>query len=230
MNCIKCYQEIPDGSKFCPYCGAQQPEAGPAHVENDAAASAAQQPETAAAQQTETAAAQQTETAAAQQTETAAAQETVTAAAQETENAAQEAAAPVQQAGNTAQEAAAPVQEAGNTAQQNGPVYQSEPVYQSPVQPQAPINGTPYLVLSIVLAVLSALCCCNILSLAFSIVAIVYSSKIGKCVNEGDYAAAAGAAKTAKIWIIVAFAVGIIGTIFSIVALGGLTDLAYYYY
>ncbi len=214
MNCIKCYQEIPDGSKFCPYCGAQQPEAGPAHVENDAAASAAQQPETAAAQQTET----------------AAAQETVTAAAQETENAAQEAAAPVQEAGNTAQEAAAPVQEAGNTAQQNGPVYQSEPVYQSPVQPQAPINGTPYLVLSIVLAVLSALCCCNILSLAFSIVAIVYSSKIGKCVNEGDYAAAAGAAKTAKIWIIVAFAVGIIGTIFSIVALGGLTDLAYYYY
>ena len=214
MNCIKCYQEIPDGSKFCPYCGAQQPEAGPAHGENDAAASAAQQPETAAAQQTET----------------AVAQETVTAAAQETENAAQEAAAPVQEAGNTAQEAAAPVQEAGNTAQQNGPVYQSEPVYQSPVQPQAPINGTPYLVLSIVLAVLSALCCCNILSLAFSIVAIVYSSKIGKCVNEGDYAAAAGAAKTAKIWIIVAFAVGIIGTIFSIVALGGLTDLAYYYY
>ena len=199
MNCIKCYQEIPDGSKFCPYCGAQQPEAGPAHVENDAAASAAQQPETAAAQ------------------------ETVTAAAQETENTAQ-------QTENAAQEAAAPVQEAGNTAQQNGPVYQSEPVYQSPVQPQAPINGTPYLVLSIVLAVLSALCCCNILSLAFSIVAIVYSSKIGKCVNEGDYAAAAGAAKTAKIWIIVAFAVGIIGTIFSIVALGGLTDLAYYYY
>lgn len=199
MNCIKCYQEIPDGSKFCPYCGAHQPE-GPAHVENDATASAAQQ------------------------TETAAAQETVTAAAQETENTAQQPeTVPVQETENTAQEA-------GNTAQQNGPVYQSEPVYQSPVQPQAPINGTPYLVLSIVLAVLSALCCCNILSLAFSIVAIVYSSKIGKCVNEGDYAAAAGAAKTAKIWIIVAFAVGIVGTILSIVALGGLTDLAYYYY
>ena len=206
MNCIKCYQEIPEGSKFCPYCGAHQPE-GPAHVENDATASAAQQ------------------------TETAAAQETVTAAAQETENTAQQPeTVPVQETENTAQEAAAPVQEAGNTAQQNGPVYQSEPVYQSPVQPQAPINGTPYLVLSIVLAVLSALCCCNMLSLAFSIVAIVYSSKIGKCVNEGDYAAAAGAAKTAKIWIIVAFAVGIVGTILSIVALGGLTDLAYYYY
>ena len=220
MNCIKCYQEIPDGSKFCPYCGAHQPE-GPAHVENDATASAAQQTETAAAQETVTAAAQETENTA---------QQPETVPVQETENTAQEAAAPVQEAGNTAQEAAAPVQEAGNTAQQNGPVYQSEPVYQSPVQPQAPINGTPYLVLSIVLAVLSALCCCNILSLAFSIVAIVYSSKIGKCVNEGDYAAAAGAAKTAKIWIIVAFAVGIVGTILSIVALGGLTDLAYYYY
>ena len=31
MNCIKCYQEIPEGSKFCPYCGAEQtamPDAG----------------------------------------------------------------------------------------------------------------------------------------------------------------------------------------------------------
>ena len=27
MNCIKCYQEIPDGAKFCPYCGAQQSDA-----------------------------------------------------------------------------------------------------------------------------------------------------------------------------------------------------------
>ena len=23
MNCIKCYQEIPDGAKFCPYCGSK---------------------------------------------------------------------------------------------------------------------------------------------------------------------------------------------------------------
>ena len=26
MNCIKCYQEIPEGSRFCPHCGAQQPD------------------------------------------------------------------------------------------------------------------------------------------------------------------------------------------------------------
>ena len=25
MNCINCYQEIPEGTKFCPHCGAQQP-------------------------------------------------------------------------------------------------------------------------------------------------------------------------------------------------------------
>ena len=27
MNCIKCYREIPEGSKFCPHCGARQPDA-----------------------------------------------------------------------------------------------------------------------------------------------------------------------------------------------------------
>ena len=26
MNCKNCYQEIPDGSKFCPHCGAKQNE------------------------------------------------------------------------------------------------------------------------------------------------------------------------------------------------------------
>lgn len=26
MNCVNCYQEIPDDSKFCPHCGAKQPD------------------------------------------------------------------------------------------------------------------------------------------------------------------------------------------------------------
>ena len=59
MNCIKCYQEIPDGSKFCPHCGAQQPEAGPVHAEAGAAAESVKPAED-AAQQTENSA-QQTE-------------------------------------------------------------------------------------------------------------------------------------------------------------------------
>lgn len=28
MRCINCYQEIPEGSRFCPHCGAQQPLSG----------------------------------------------------------------------------------------------------------------------------------------------------------------------------------------------------------
>ena len=59
MNCIKCYQEIPDGSKFCPHCGTQQPEAGPVHAEAGAAAESVKPAED-AAQQTENTA-QQTE-------------------------------------------------------------------------------------------------------------------------------------------------------------------------
>ena len=42
MNCIKCYQEIPEGSKFCPHCGAEQPDtasAGNTAAQPDAAAS-----------------------------------------------------------------------------------------------------------------------------------------------------------------------------------------------
>lgn len=34
MNCIKCYREIPEGSRFCPHCGAQQPDASGAETTN----------------------------------------------------------------------------------------------------------------------------------------------------------------------------------------------------
>ena len=35
MNCLNCYQEIPDGTKFCPYCGAKQAESvAPESTEN----------------------------------------------------------------------------------------------------------------------------------------------------------------------------------------------------
>ena len=71
MNCIKCYKEIPDDAKFCPHCGAPQPEAGPVHAEAGAAAESVTTAED-AAQQTENTA-QQTENTA-QQTESAAQQ------------------------------------------------------------------------------------------------------------------------------------------------------------
>lgn len=37
MKCVKCFQEIPDGSKFCPLCGGEQPETAAASSVNMAA-------------------------------------------------------------------------------------------------------------------------------------------------------------------------------------------------
>ena len=51
MNCIKCYQEIPEGSKFCPHCGAEQPDTASA-ANTDAQANTAAQPDAAASQNT----------------------------------------------------------------------------------------------------------------------------------------------------------------------------------
>lgn len=173
MNCIKCYQEIPDGSKFCPHCGAQQPEAGSVYPESGAEA-VVSQPEAVQTNESEN-------------------------SAQQTDNYGQQ-----------------------YQYQQSGPVYQSEPVYQSSYQQETQINWIPYLVLSII----STVCCC----LPFGIVAIVFAAKINSAVSAGDYEAAEKAAKTAKIWIIVAIAVGIVWNIIQLVALGGLMDLSYYYY
>ena len=66
--------------------------------------------------------------------------------------------------------------------------------------------------------------------LPFGIVAIVFAAKINSSVAAGDYEAAEKAAKTAKIWIIVAVAVGVIWNIIQMVLFGGLMDMAYYYY
>lgn len=170
MNCIKCYQEIPEGSKFCPHCGAQQPETpgnDPVNTQADAAA----------------------------QTETQ----------------------PLQNGGYQDQ----------NTQYQNNPYqnnqYQTPPVYQSSYEPEKPVNWVPYLVLSI----LTTVCCC----VPFGIVGIVYSAKINSAMNAGDYEGAQRAAKTAKIWIIVAAVVGLIANIIvAIMTYSGILGSYYYYY
>lgn len=39
MNCIKCNQEIPEGSRFCPHCGAEQVQASqPVDIQAEAGA------------------------------------------------------------------------------------------------------------------------------------------------------------------------------------------------
>ena len=96
------------------------------------------------------------------------------------------------------------------------------PTYQSSYEPEKQVNWVPYLVLSII----STVCCC----IPFGIVAIVYSAKINSATAAGDYETAAKAAKTARIWIIVSFVVGILANIIVAVAYGGLIGAGSYYY
>ena len=103
---------------------------------------------------------------------------------------------------------------------QNGN-YQNTPSYQ---QGQGDtVNWVPYLVVSII----STLCCC----IPFGIVAIVFSAKINSAVTSGNMEEAKKAAKTAKIWIIVAVVAGLIANIAFLVitAMSGAGSYYYYY-
>lgn len=175
MNCIKCYQEISEGSKFCPHCGAEQPDTASA-ANTDAQANTAAQPDAAASQNT------------AAQPDAAASQDTV---AQQDQNTQYQ--DPYAQYQNT------------YTSDHQNTQYQTPPVYRSSYEPEKPINWVPYLVLSIITTV----CCC----LPFGVVGIVYATKINSAMNAGNYEEAQKSAKTAKIWIIVAAAVGVIANI-----------------
>lgn len=234
MNCIKCYQEIPDGSKFCPHCGAQQPDTAGADQVNVQAETAA--PSEPAAPQTEPAgqtehtetvyqadsAAQQGESAAPQAEPTAPQAESQIYTAPQTQY--QDAQSQTQYQDAQTQYTGAGYQDASNTGYQNNQ-YQGVPTYQSNNVPEKQINWVPYLVLSII----STVCCC----LPFGIVAIVYSAKINSAMSAGDYAAAEKASKTARIWIIVAFIVGIVATVLLTIFYGGLLGSigsGYYYY
>ena len=84
------------------------------------------------------------------------------------------------------------------------------------------VNWVPYLVLSII----STLCCC----IPFGIVAIVFSAKINSAVTSGNMEEANKAAKTAKIWIIVAVVAGLIVNIAYLVITAMIGSGSYYYY
>lgn len=61
MNCVNCYQEIPDGSKFCPHCGAKQPDNPDVNYANTQSDSGAFQSGDSAQPQNGTGGAQQSE-------------------------------------------------------------------------------------------------------------------------------------------------------------------------
>ena len=107
---------------------------------------------------------------------------------------------------------------------QDGQPYQAPPAYQQPYQSgiqEKPVNWVPYLILSII----STLCCC----LPLGIAGIVYSAKINSMTTAGRPEEAKQAARTATIWIIIAFVVGLILDIcaFLLVLTASVTDSYY---
>ena len=71
-------------------------------------------------------------------------------------------------------------------------------------------NWVPYLVL----AIISTVCCCP----PFGIVAIVYAARINNAIIANDSAEAQRAAGNARIWLIVAYTVGILMWIFYLIS------------
>lgn len=210
MNCIKCYQEIPEGSKFCPYCGAEQtsmPDAGNVNEQPESTVQPEVNAQAAEPQQEETV---QTSTPVQQETNTQH-QDSYNTGGQGTYN-----------YGSSSQNDTYPNNYQNNTYQngyQNGD-YQNMPPYQ---QNQGDtVNWVPYMVLSII----STLCCC----IPFGIVAIVFSAKINSAVTAGNIEEAKKAAKTAKIWIIVAVAAGLLASIAYLVISALIGTGSYYYY
>lgn len=192
MNCIKCYQEIPEGSRFCPHCGAQQPEPQNSGSES---VNMETQPDVNIGPEADAQTAQ--------------------------ENPYQENSYQEEQNYNSSYQN----QSYYGGYQNNNSSYQTPPSYQTGGQ-QPSVNWVPYLVLSII----STVCCC----IPFGIVAIVYAVKINNAVTAGDMEEANRAARTAKIWIILAIVIGLIVDILLFMLYGRLIyefggDWYYYY-
>ena len=199
MNCVKCYQEIPEGSKFCPYCGAEQTAASvneqPADAVQPAAAPVNEQPADTV----------QTVSDALYQDPYNAGDQGTYSYGNSSQN-------------NSYQNNSYQNNNYQDNGYQNGN-YQNAPSYQ---QNQGDtVNWVPYLVVSII----STICCC----IPLGIVAIVFSAKINSAATSGNIEEAKKAAKTAKIWIIVAVAAGLIVNI-GFLAITAMMDAGSYYY
>lgn len=270
MNCINCYQEIPDGTNFCPYCGARQSGypapadgfqggRGPGSISPESAAPAdgfqdnpipvntpqENSQEDISGRKEENGQTEPVCTGTEEQT----GEEMISDAFQtegqdfQTPDSSAPAGDPEEtsdprqtqetsETWNDQQDNPQPYSSAGTGGAagpsgmpgQEGQPYQAPPVYQQPYQSgiqEKPVNWVPYLILSII----STLCCC----LPLGIAGIVYSAKINSMTTAGRTEEAKQAARTATIWIIIAFVVGVILDIcaFLLVLTAAVTDSYY---
>jgi hypothetical protein len=81
----------------------------------------------------------------------------------------------------------------------------------SPMMAAAPVLGRPHVPNYLVPAILVTLCCCWPLPLG--IVAIVYAAQVNSKLNAGDIAGALAASRNARLWILIALVVGILGSL-----------------
>lgn len=112
--------------------------------------------------------------------------------------------------------------------QQPSPYATPQYQQQQPAQ-QMPYGQQPYsqqafppknwMTESVILTVLSALCCCNPFSLITGIIAIVNAGKVNGLFHGGNSLGATEAAKQARNWVIITFVVMVIGAIVSAIIL-----------
>ena len=247
MICKNCNQIIDDDVKFCPNCGtAQNPVQQDQTAQDLTAQNAGSQDAAVQSADSQDAAPQNTyfQDAAPQNTysQDSAAQDSYSQTAVPQENTQESQIPPVQQtpppyyyeqAGNASQadnynqsgsynqssnyDQSGSYNQSGNY-NQYGNYNQSTNPYQGPVEM---INTTPYLVF----AILTTVCCC----IPLGIPAIVFASKTSTAQQMGRMDEARDCAKKAKIFTIIAAAVGVLWYLFwFIMVLIG--NVSYYYY
>ena len=138
----------------------------------------------------------------------------------------QQAYQPQQQAYQPQQQAYQPQQQQAYQSQQQ-PYQQGQPSggYAQPqyAQPQyaQPLPAIPknWMTESVLIVILSALCCCNPISLITGIVAIVNAGKVKSAYERGDMFTAQESSKSAKTWTLISLVIMLLSVVVGIVIL-----------
>lgn len=125
----------------------------------------------------------------------------------------QQAYQPQQQAYQSQQQAYQPQQQPYQQGQPSGGYAQ--PQYAQPL-PAIPKN---WMTESVLIVILSALCCCNPISLITGIVAIVNAGKVKSAYERGDMFTAQESSKSAKTWTLISLVIMLLSVVVGIVIL-----------